>query len=277
MIDNTLYRKPTEICTIDPSLEEITTQEAVDAFIQAGKKEFEDYIAQHGLYVRKATYDDLAAFFQYAKERFAGLLGTTVMYSSYWLDHLISAGHPMLLFNQAGQIKGYKLEASYLNEERTSNGGGIAIDDDLAGLKMGMKFFDYISLIAMEKGAKVKRGIIAAYNYPSLHNVLNRSGSIFTEVIPNIEGHGQRFVYKINLTPAGMLNNKLNKESLKNYLDQKKEGQDYRLVKCTDAENILKMYQESDFRIMAMLRAGDLAEEQTFMAIPEQQLGFPSK
>lgn len=275
MIDNSLYRKPKEICKVDPTLELISTQEDVDRFIQEGKKAFEDYIAEHGLHVRKATYEDLKAFYAYAAERFAGLLGKTVMYSSYWMDHLISSGHPMLLLNEEGKIKGYKLEASYLNEERTSCGGGIAIDDDLAGLKMGMKFFDYISLIAMEKGARVKRGIIAAYNYPSLHNVLNRSGSIFTEVIPHIEGHGQRFVYKINLTPAGITNNFLDMDGLKRYLDRTKEGEDYQLLACTDAANILKLYQETDYKIAAMLRAGDYVEEQTFVAFPKQVLGFP--
>jgi len=275
MIDNSLYRKPTEICKVDTALEDISTQAEMDAFIQAGKKAFEDYIAQHGLMVRKATYEDLPIFFKYAKERFSGLLGNTPVYSAYWLDHLISAGHPMLLFDQDGNIKGYKLEASYLNEERTSNGGGIALDDDLAGLKLGMKFFDYISLIAMEKGAKVKRGIIAAYNYPSLHNVLNKSGSIFTEVIPHIEGHGQRFVYKISLTPAGMINNRLDKEGLQTYLKEKTEGDDYQLVACKDAKGILEMYQQSDYRIVAMLRAGELVEEQTFMAVKESALGFP--
>lgn len=276
MIDNSIYRKPKEICKVDTALDHISTPEEVDAFIQQGKKEFEDYLAEHGLYTRKATYEDLDAFFAYAAERFSGLLGSTVMYSAYWLDHLISSGHPMLLFNQEGKIKGYKLEASYLNEERTSCGGGIAIDDDLAGLKMGMRFFDYISLIAMEKGARVKRGIIAAYNYPSLHNVLNRSGSIFTEVIPHITGHGQRFVYKINLTPAGMTNNQLDMEGLKTYLTEKTEGTDYRLLKCQDAAGILKLYQETDFKIAAMLRAGDFVEEQTFVAFPKNELGFPS-
>lgn len=275
MIDNSLYRKPKEICIVDPALESISTQEELMNFVQAGKKEFEDYIAQYGLHVRKATYEDLPAFFQYAQERFAGLLGSTVMYSAYWMDHLISSGHPMLLFNEEKQIKGYKLEASYLNEERTSCGGGIAIDDDLAGLKMGMKFFDYISYIAMGKGARVKRGIIAAYNYPSLHNVLNRSGSIFTEVIPHIEGHGQRFVYKINLTPAGMINNRLDMSGLKKYLDIKQKGVDYQLIPCKDSASILKLYQETDFKIAAMLRAGDYVEEQTFVAFPKSDLGFP--
>ena len=273
--NNGLYRKPTEICHHYSEFESIESLQEAQPFIDSKKKEFEDFLAEKGLIVRKATYNDLDAFFAYAKARFAKLLGSTPMYSPYWLDHLISAGHPMLLFDSNNNIKGYQLEASYLDQERTSNGGGIAVDDDLKGMKMAMRLFDYVALLAMEKGAKVKRGIIAAYNFPSVNNVLNRSGAIFTDVIPNLTGHGQRFIYKFGLTPAGIENNRIDKLKLASFLDSNLSGTDYELVLAEDAQGILKMYQETEFRIVAMLRGGTEAEKQTYVALPKDQLGFP--
>jgi hypothetical protein len=269
-----MLRKPHQICRITPELENILTPEDIGEFVKKEKEEIEQTIRKIGLTLRPAELKDFSGIRQLLCKRFNP--DTAAQISFYDAYRAIRHGYTMVLEDASGTIVGYDYSLGYDDEDNTSFGLNIAIHPDWAGFKLQTLVSIYTSLLGMERGSRVRRGIVHPNNVISLHNLLNNTGFLcehFYGYLPGFES--SRFILSFSLTPAGLMNNRVDLEKLVDYIGESTEGVDYMLVDCEDEKAIDDMYQATSFRVVAFLRAGLMTDKNLLFAVPHERMDFP--
>ena len=166
------------------------------------------------------------------------------------------------------EVMGTIFEVGYHTPEHTSYTIRLAVDESLAGKNLGYHLMVYSSLVAMEKGSRVKRGLIEFSNLHSLYINLNKVGWICDGFDPNISGLGSFFEIALPLDPMGLTTNVIEMEKVASFIKSHTQDKDYKLIAHGDLESITQMYAETDFKVVALLKPGIGMESWSFLALP---------
>lgn len=269
-----MFQKPKEICRYAPELENIISDDEVKLFVKNAKSEIEKAIAELGLRLRRAELKDYSEIYKLLSERFNPPTSSQIsFYDSY---RAIRHGYTVVLEDSDGAIVGYDYSLGYDDEDKTSFGLNIAISPRWSGYKLQTLVSTYTSLIGMERGSRIRRGIVHPTNYSSLHNLLNNTGFLCEQFFPYLPGfESSRFILSFGLTPSEMMNNRIDSEKLLAFINEKEEGKDYALVECDDEKAITDLYCNTPFRVVAFIKEGQLSDKNLLFAVPHDRMEFP--
>jgi hypothetical protein len=267
------YRKPAAICRCSEAWEKPMNEEERTAFIQTRKREIEKRVSALGLRVRLARVGDMEGILDLHLRCFPP--GTASLESPYVLHRILSYGYAPVIENGQGLILGANVCVGYDDPERTAYGVRITVDRSVAGHNLGAELVNYSCLIGMERGSRLRRGLLAPTNYGSASNFLNHVGYVCESFHPDLPGFGPRFIVALPLTPGGVLNNRIHPEKLAAFVREREEGRDYRLLDPADLDGIVRCYEASPFRIAAFCGKDGRFEDNRFLALPRDRLGFP--
>ncbi len=267
-----LYRKPQEICR-ELSVEDnyhlsLTKHE----FISYSMRVIENEMKSKGLSLRVASFDDIRPVERFIAKRYRSDLATEV--SAYDLFRFIEFGHGLVIEDNEKTLLGCLFEVGLDTIERTSYSVRLGIDESLNGKNIGQLLTRYSALMAMRRGSKVKRGIIDFDNCANLYIQLNHVGWIVESFYYQIPELGDCYNVVLPLTIEGLTCNKIDTEKTIEFVKNSKEGTDYRKIKFDDLDYVLKTYQETDFKIVAMLKAGLIGETHYLIALPAKTIGL---
>ena len=266
------YRKPEAICDVDPGVENLTSPEQVALFVDSQKKRIEQKIAALGLRLRFATRDDIDAIQELHRKFFPA--GTSLE-NPYALFRIVTYGCAPMIETAEGRLVACNISESYDDPERTTWGIRTAVDPSVSRHNLGAELGTYACVTGMARGARMRHAFVAPTNLSSAANVLNYVGFTVEDFDLNIPGHGPRFVLTMQLTPAGIRNNRIDLDKTRAFLDSHQDGRDFAVVACTDEEGLTRMYRHTPFRIVAFLKAGFHSQEPCFLALPESRLRVP--
>lgn len=186
-----------------------------EPFFRNKKRELDHSFHKLGLHVRSVYSSDYESLMGFISQHFYGYVNLTPprMYQ------IISFGESILLLNKRNQIKGYILEVSYLRD-RVSHGASMAIDSDLAGAGLGRQLFSYSSLLAMNSGALMKKGMISPDNFPSIKSIVNGSGAAIVGFRENLFGMGPKLIFNLPLVPKILDRGELNFRMLSKQVEE---------------------------------------------------------
>jgi len=266
------YSKPMDICKSLSESDASASQLTKNGFITSYKQTIYDRVNKYGLTLRLATEDDAERADCLIQTRFQNNLKRTAT-NAYDLIRFIKFGHGLILENSEHKIVGCLFEEPYNESEKISISRRLAIDSSLTGMGMGGTITLFSCLIAMERGALVKTGLIKIRNYLSHLIHLNNLGWILDSFYPNSDELGVFFSISMPLNPAALLENRIDLNKLQTFIAEKKNGVDYCLTKCDDFDGITKMYDNNDFKIVAIsaLEEGEVPE---FFALPSEVLRY---
>jgi hypothetical protein len=263
------YRKPFAICKHQPELEDLTTPAQIRQFIEAEKTTIEKRVSALGHHLRLATQTDIESISDLQSKCFPK---GTLLEDSYVLYRITRFGYAPVVEAADGRIVACNLSEGYDDPCRTLWGIRNTVDAPVSGANLGVEMVMYSSLMGMERGRRVRQGFISPYNFAALANALNHTGFIINAFHLKIPGHqGPRFVAAMPLTPAGLLNNRIDSEKMRAFIETHRAGTDYAIAAASDVEGLVHMYARTPFRIVAFLKA-----EHAFLAVPENELGMES-
>lgn len=239
------YIKPNTFCIDNPDNEFSNNED----FIQFQKKHYEERLRSLDLTIRMATMEDRDQIMALRNERFT----VPNSYTTHWFYHLFNYGSCILIENTDHELVGYKFEATYMDEFKTSFTAGTAVKISYNGLGLGKLLIGYSHLVAMEKGAKVNRGIIDIINYSSVYNFINHFGGVFIDFEPNFRNYGARLIYQIPLDQQTPNNRSIDFEKVEKFIASHQSSKDFYILKCDDIKKISHLYQNTSFRIIALL------------------------
>ncbi|MBI3234068.1 MAG: hypothetical protein HYZ42_08500 [Bacteroidetes bacterium] len=270
-----MLQKPKEICQYAPELENIISDGDIKHYAKNAKREIEQAIAELGLRLRKAELKDYSEIYKLLSERFNPPTSSQIsFYDSY---RSIRHGYKVVLEDSDGKIVGYDYSLGYDDDDKTSFGLNIAISPLWSGYKLQTLVSTYTSLIGMERGSRIRRGIVHPANYSSLHNLLNNTGFLCEQFFPYLPGfESSRFILSFGLTPSEMMNNRIDQEKLLAFVNEKKEGVDFVMIECNDEQAIADLYQNTSFRVVAFIKEALVSEKNLLFAVPYERMGFPS-
>ncbi|MEZ4826665.1 MAG: hypothetical protein R3C61_10295 [Bacteroidia bacterium] len=266
-----LYQKPFEICENEPQLLPVHWN-GPEAFSYELKAIIERYILSMGLKIRLMKNEDTPGVLEFLSRRYPPHIASEI--SPFDLYRFRNFGHGILLEDQHGKIQGTIFEEVYGTVEKTSYTMRLAVSEDYKGKKLGYYVMVYSSLFAMDRGSRVKRGIIEFYNHKSLHINLNKVGWICDGFEPHISGLGAFFRIALPLTPRGLTANQVNMGKLNEFIINHDRERDYQLVPVDDYEAICHMYQSTDFKVVAYIQANLINKRPYFFALPSKSLNM---
>jgi hypothetical protein len=267
------YRKPKEICRYSEAWERITDVDDVRAFIASSKRDIEERISRLGFRLKMATVRDMEGILDLHERCFPP--GAATLENPYVLHRILNYGYAPAIEGTNGRILGCNICVGYDDPDRTAYGVRITVDPAVAGHNLGAELVNYSCLIGMERGAGIRRGLLAPTNYGSASNFLNYVGYVCESFHPELPGFGPRFVVALPLSPGGVMNNRIDLEKARDFVLSHEENRDFLLLDAEDLEGIVRTYRGPDFRIAAFFKKGPFADTNRFLALRADVLGFP--
>jgi predicted GNAT family N-acyltransferase len=240
------------------------------AFSSAWRQQIEAYVESVGLSLKQIQDHDTPEVKAFLSRRYPAHIAAEIC--PYDLLQFRKFGHGLVLENQQQEIVGCIFEVGYHTEEKTSYTIRLAVDQPLNGKNLGYHLMVYSSLLAMEQNSRVKRGLIEYNNLQSLYINLNKVGWICDGYSPKITDLGTFFDIALPLDPMGLTANVINGEKLVQYIRERRKGIDYRLVRPGDHQEIQEMYQDTNFKISAVVKPGWLDDQAWLFALPAYAL-----
>lgn len=243
-----------------------------DYFINSQQQMIERYVSQQGLMLSEMDTQHVDAVIDFLYRRYPKEIASEI--SSFDLWRFIEYGHGILLWDEAGYVQGCIFEIGYRKKPDTSFTIRLAVAKELEGKNLGYHLMLYSCLQAMSEGSKVKRGLIQLGNHKSLYINLNKVGWICESFVPDVCGLGPFFEISLPLDPAGLFTNAVDYDLLRAYVASKRVDIDYRIIDACDLKTIARMYENSQFKIVAMLKEGTLTKRASFLALPGDAIGL---
>lgn len=260
-----LYKKPPQICK-EPGQElPLFWREKLE-FSREWRQLIRNYIQSFDFSLKTTRDQDTPAIQEFLKERYPIEMAQEIC--AFDLHRFRQYGHGLVLEDQDGKVKGTIFELAYDTPEKTSYTIRLAVDESVEGKNLGYHLMMYSSLLAMEKGSRVKRGLIQFNNIRSLYVNLNKVGWVCDGFDPDITGLGPFFHIALPLDPTGLMGNAIDKEKIQHYLKEKQAEKDYILLDFDDLEGVSSMYSDTNFKVVALLPPGLINEQGSFFAIP---------
>lgn len=266
-----LYRKPAMLCRVLSSDENRALDLDDNVFIDMAKSQIETMIANSSFDFRIANDNDLVQLYQFIKA-FARPEEIEEV-STYDIFRFVNYGYGLVVHDEQAQIVGCIFEIGYDNAERASYSIRLVVHPDAKGYDLGRLLTYYTCLLAMQRGSRIKKGIIDWDNYISIHILVNKIGWILHDFIVDLPGIGTCYKTMLPLTKEGLLRNRIAPEGVTQFLNEAKMGTDYRLVKTTDIPTIEKLYRTTSFKGVAFLRADRFGlDHNSLLLIPAESM-----
>ena len=263
------YRKPEAICDVEPGIEHLVSPEQIALSVRSQKEKIEQKIAALGLRLRFATRDDIDAISELQLKSFPP--GTTLE-DPYVLFRIVTYGYAPILETADGRIVACNICEGYDDPERTAWGIRITVDPSVSQHNLGADLATYTCLVGIERGSRVRRAFLSPTNLRSAANILNYVGYTAENFDLNIPGHGPRFVVTLQLTPAGIRNNRIDLDKARAFMNSHQVGRDFAVVACADVDGRTRMYRDTPFKVVGFLKASAHSQEPRFLALPESRL-----
>lgn len=264
-----LYRKPIAIVApISDALPHVWRDKLT--FAHEWRKHIAKYVASYKLDLKQIVDYDTPKIKAFLDRRYPRRLADEIC--SFDLYRFRKYGHGVVIENDQGEVMGTIFEVGYHTPEMTSYTIRLAVDESLKGKNLGYHLMMYSSLLAMEQGSRVKRGLIEFNNLRSLHINLNKVGWICDGFEPHITDLGCFFEIALPLDPLGLTSNTVDFLKLMTYIETKRAGIDYRLLPAGDQAAMAELYQHSNFKVCALLKPGMVSDKATFFALPARTL-----
>lgn len=265
-----LYRKPEALCSSRESLPFYNIDKQI--FIDSKKITIEKYIKQAGLKLTlmRPTDEDFFGVLSFLSNRYSKEQALEIC--TFDLYRFVEYGHGVLLKNERNEVVGTVFEIFYDTAEKTSYTIRLAISEKWSGKNLGYYLMQYSCLLAMEKGAKVKRGIIEYHNLSSLHINLNKVGWICDKFYDYIPGLGSFFGIVLPLDPIHLTHNSIDMKKLTSFFSEYKQGEDYRLIDCRDLSTVSDLYHHTEFKIVGLAPSLEALAEPHFIALSKDIL-----
>lgn len=268
------FRKPAEICKYDPTYESMTSQEAMHTFAREQLAELDAYLHGLGFRMRSATLDDIAPM----KRLMADLFNAAAQKSVGELYKMIRFGglDTIVLEDEAGELIGFDLCTCYAGPSRMALGNMVGVALNQAGKRLGLVLEQYSFLGNMLRNMHVRGGGVKPNNYSSMHMLYNQVGYVGEVYLSGQLGAAEpRILLAFPITPAGYMNNRIDLEKVVRFMDTTTRDKDFTTVLCEDFDAVERMYNTTDFRVVAFLPKGKAADENMLFALPKQILNFP--
>ena len=268
------YRKPESVCRFSPQWEAIVEPEEVAAFIASAKREVENTASGLGYRVRLAGLKDLDSVTEFHSRLFPK--GVATLESPYVLFRIIRYGYAAILEDDRGRILGVNVCQGYDDPDRTAYGVRISVDPSVSGQNFGAMLVRYTCLLGMERGARLRRGLLSPTNYGSAANFLNYNGYLCDEFMPDLPTFGARFTVCMPLTPGALMNSRIDLEKVRAFVDSREPGVDYRLVDCEDIEGHRRHVRGKRLQDRRLYQGGiGLLQGIPAFCPPQESLGHP--
>jgi hypothetical protein len=266
-----LFKKPPEICQqSDIPLPQFWTDKF--KFAEDWRSQIEHRTAAYGLKLQMIRNDDIPRVKKFLYEHYPREVAAEIC--AFDLHRFMEYGHGLVLINDQEEVKATIFEVGYHTPEKTSYTIRLAVSYELKGKNLGHDMVIYSSLVAMEYGSCIKRGIIEFENLHSLYINLNKVGWICDAFVPEIKDLGAFFKIALPLDPPGLTGNVIDTDKAIDFVRSRREGIDYRLVDFGDFETTTSMYANTDFVVVAVMRQGWVKDNDCLLAIPAKSMGM---
>ncbi len=264
-----LYKKPADICRKSGEELPLFWRETRD-FSGEWRKLIKRYVQSFGLDLKLTSDGDTPAVKQFLRQRYPKEMAGEIC--AFDLHRFRQYGHGLVLEAPDGEVKGTIFEIGYDTPEKTSYTIRLAVDEAIEGKNLGYHLMMYSALLAMEKGSKVKRGLIQFKNLRSLYINLNKVGWVCDGFDPDIQDMGAFFHIALPLDPTGLMGNAIDMKSLVRFIREKQPQKDYWLIDADDLESVSRLYSETVFKIVAVVPKGMVNEKGAFFAMPADSI-----
>lgn len=268
-----LYQKPEALCKpIFKDLPNSFWQDQIQ-FSREWRESIARALERQNLSISKLDKHDTPRVISFLHRRYPAELAKEIC--AFDLYRFKQFGHGVVLENKDKEVVGNVFEVAYDTSDRTSYTIRLAVDERLKGQNLGYHIMVYSSLLAMERGSRVKRGLIQFDNHQSLHINLNKVGWICSGFDPEIVGLGSFFEIALPLNIDGLATNAVDLTQVPSYLQSHRKGTDYQLIASHDMDAVVNLYEKTDFKIAAFVMPGLLAHNQSyFLALSPEQLSL---
>lgn len=261
-----MYVKPREICYKTDSR---TLALSDNEFTSTSLRIIETSLASKGLHLRHAVIADVEQLFAFIKTRYPSDIAEEI--SAYDMYRFIKFGHGLVVRRPDSAIVACLFEVGYDTPERTSYTLRLGVDQSLSGLNVGQALIEYSCILAMQRGSRVKRGLLDLENYTSAHILINKVGWIAEAFYPELKPLGTCFTICLPLDRRGFLENRIDFEKLQTYIEKNKKNSDYIIVKAQDVRKMNAAYNDG-FKVVAYLKKGTITNENSFFLLPQEVL-----
>lgn len=268
-----LYQKPKEICRpVGSAILDAWDMRQTMEFCQEWRTRIEATVQSIGLEIRKMDDGDTPGILKFMENRYPPFHQKEVC--AFDLFRWRNFGHGVVLADKSGNIQGTVFENGYDTPEKTSFTIRLAVAEKLSGNRLGYQVMLYSCLLAMEKGSRVKRGIIQCMNHRSLYINLNHVGWICDSLDSQVNGLGNFFHIALPLNPYSLVSNKVDPDKVPAYLATKIEGKDYKLIHANSNQGIEAISGDNKFKIVAFLRQNEHYKHPTLLALNTSLLEY---
>ncbi|MEL6650066.1 MAG: hypothetical protein AAFQ87_04590 [Bacteroidota bacterium] len=264
-----LFQKPIDICEqSDIPLPQFWNDKY--AFGLEWRKQIESTVEAYGLKLRLYQNGDIPAIKTFLEERYSPELAAEIC--AFDLHRFEEYGHGVILLDENDRVRATIFEVGYHTSEKTSYTIRLAVAEELSGKNLGQQLVIYSSLIAMEYGSRIKRGIIEFDNFRSLYINLNKVGWICDDFIPEIKSLGTFFKIALPLDAKGLIGNRIDQHKVVDLIRSREAEKDYRLLRFKDFEATQQMYQETSFKVVAAIKQEWGFADDMLLALPARSL-----
>ncbi len=260
-----LYKKPADICQ-QPGVELPLFWQEKASFAREWRQQIECYAQALGLSLLTTSDGDIHRIKDFLARRYCPEMANEIC--AFDLHRFSQYGHCLVLKDASKEVQGTIFEIGYDTPEKTSYTVRLAVDQQLEGQNLGYHLMMYSSLLAMEQGSRVKRGIIQFDNIRSLYVNLNKVGWICEGFDPNIPGLGAFFHIALPLDPTGLTSNAIDREKLLAFIRSHRSERDFLLLDAEDLEGVSALYADTDFKVVAVIPPGWTGSHAQFFALP---------
>lgn len=264
-----LYKKPSAICKQPGQELPLFWREKLE-FSKEWRQLIRNYVQSFDFSLKTTNDADTPAVQEFLRERYPIEMAQEIC--AFDLHRFRQYGHGLVLEDEQGKVRGTIFELGYDTPERTSYTIRLAVDESVEGQNLGYHLMMYSALLAMEKGSRVKRGLIQFNNLRSLYVNLNKVGWVCDGFDPDIPGLGAFFHIALPLDPTGLTGNAIDKEKIVTFIQEKEIEKEYQLLDLEDLEGVSSMYSDTNFKIVAILPPGLINERGSFFAIPASDM-----
>jgi len=239
------------------------------------KRDIELQLIRIGYQLRTAEVHDIEAIQNLVARRCNPFVVRQISESD--LFRCITFGFLFVLLDGNGEIAAFHATHAFGDVERSAVVLFVCVDSSHNGSNLAVTLGRYSSLTALERGMRIKRTWVHPANMATLINHLNYEGYICDGFHPSLFMKDQvRMTISLLLTPATIMNNRIDTQGASHFLASHSEGRHYLCIPTDDFAALADLYRHTSHKIVAILPPNDLHGSARYLALPSERLGMNS-